>query len=168
MAATGDWALWKTPLEGANSVGLQPMSFPDALDTGWTQTYHLRQASRAPMCGAQWFLLQRPVYHFTHLGFLDPSLAPRSTPVLEQTGYPISLIPIAPPADRWSASAQPPHDLCGGYAIRTEQYDTRPKNHLLRCIPIPYHLAQMHPILLVDHYSLAGSHNQEYIITNAI
>jgi hypothetical protein len=29
-------------LEGANPVGLQSVSFPDALDAGWAQTYHLR------------------------------------------------------------------------------------------------------------------------------
>jgi hypothetical protein len=157
-----------TQLECTNPVGLQSIGLPDPLHAGWAQGYHLRQAPRAPVRGAGRLLMQRPLYYLSHLVFPYLPLAPRSTPVLEQTGQPISLIPIAPATDRRSARAQSPHNLPRRHAIGTEQYDARPESYFLRRTPIPYHSAQIYPIRFGYRYSSAGSHDQQYTITNDI
>ena len=130
-----------TQLEGANPVRLQPMVFPDALDTGWTQAYYRRQASRAPVSSVKWLLLKRPFHNLTHLSVLNSLLTSRPTPVLKQTRNPICLVAVTPPGDRWSSRAKLPHDLARGHPIGTEQHDTRSKRQLLRRIPISYHLS---------------------------
>ena len=161
--------MWgSTQLEGTNSVWLEPVGFPDAMDTGRTQTYHWCQASRAPMRGGGRLLPKRPLHNLTHLGLSNSPLASRSTPVLKQTCHPSCLIAITPAADCWSSRAQLTHDLPRGCAIGAEQHDTRPESHLLRCIPIPYHLLQIYPILITHSYSSARSHETQYIISNAI
>src|SRR3972149_1470519 len=145
-------------LEGTNSMRLQPVGFPDALDSGWTQPYHRCQASRAPMRGPGRLLLQRPLYNFTHLSFLNSPFAPGSTPILEQTGHPVCLVAITPPGDRRSTRPQLLHDLPRRHAIGAKQHDARPQNDLLRCIPISYYPFQLPPVFVTEGYSFARSH----------